>query len=45
MPTFKYKTTVKGKVQKGEIEAENEKAALGGIPTEEKSIKLTTRMD
>ena len=31
MPTFKYKTTVKGEVQKGEIEAENEQAAIAKL--------------
>ena len=31
MPTFKYKTTVQGKVQKGEIEADNESAALARL--------------
>ncbi|MGV7220494.1 MAG: type II secretion system F family protein [Nitrospinales bacterium] len=38
MPTFKYKTTVKGKVQKGEIEAENEKAAIAKLKS--KSIAV-----
>jgi len=38
MPTFKYKTTVRGKVQKGEIEAENEKAAIAKLRS--KSIEV-----
>ena len=38
MPTFKYKTTVRGKVQKGEIEAENEKAAIAKLKS--KSIAV-----
>jgi type IV pilus assembly protein PilC len=31
MPTYKYKTTVKGKVQSGEIEAEDEQGALSKL--------------
>ena len=38
MPTFKYKTTVRGKVQKGEIDADNEKAAIAKLKS--RSIKV-----
>ncbi len=31
MPTFKYKTTIKGKVQAGEIEAEDEQGAIAKL--------------
>jgi len=31
MPTFKYKTKIKGKVQEGEVEAEDEKAATSKL--------------
>lgn len=31
MPTFKYKTTVNGKVQSGEVDAENEQGALAKL--------------
>jgi len=31
MPTFKYKTTINGKVQAGEIEAENEQGAIAKL--------------
>ena len=31
MPTFKYKTTINGKVQSGEVEAENEQGALAKL--------------
>ncbi len=31
MPTYKYKTTIKGKVQSGEIEAEDEQGALAKL--------------
>ena len=31
MPTYKYKTTVRGKVQAGEIEAEDEKGAIAKL--------------
>jgi type IV pilus assembly protein PilC len=39
MPIYKYKTTVHGKVQKGEIEAENEQGALSKL--KQKNIKVT----
>ena len=38
MPTFKYKTTVKGQTQKGEIEADNEQAAIAKLKS--KSIAV-----
>lgn len=38
MPTYKYKTTINGKVQAGEIEAENEQGALGKL--KQKNIKV-----
>jgi type IV pilus assembly protein PilC len=38
MPTFKYKTTINGKVQNGEIEAENEQGALAKL--KQKNIKV-----
>ncbi|MCZ6541064.1 MAG: type II secretion system F family protein [Nitrospinae bacterium] len=38
MPTYKYKTTIHGKVQAGEIEAENEQGALGKL--KQKNIKV-----
>lgn len=31
MPTFKYKTTINGKVQSGEVDAENEQGALAKL--------------
>jgi len=39
MPIYKYKTTVDGKVQSGEIEAENEQGALSKL--KQKNIKVT----
>ena len=39
MPTFKYKTTVNGKVQSGEIEAEDEQGALSKL--KQKNIAVT----
>ncbi len=39
MPIYKYKTTVNGKVQSGEIEAENEQGALSKL--KQKNIKVT----
>jgi type IV pilus assembly protein PilC len=39
MPIYKYKTTVKGKVQNGEIEAENEQGAISKL--KQKNIKVT----
>ena len=39
MPIYKYKTTVKGKVQSGEIEAEDEQGALSKL--KQKNIKVT----
>ena len=39
MPIYKYKTTVKGKVQKGEIEADNEQGALSKL--KQKNIRVT----
>ena len=38
MPTYKYKTTINGKVQAGEIEAENEQGALAKL--KQKNIKV-----
>jgi len=38
MPIYKYKTTVKGKVQKGEIEADNEQGALSKL--KQKNIRV-----
>jgi type IV pilus assembly protein PilC len=39
MPTYKYKTTINGKLQKGEIEAESEQGALSKL--KQKNIKVT----
>jgi type IV pilus assembly protein PilC len=39
MPIYKYKTTVNGKVQSGEIEAEDEQGALSRL--KQKNIKVT----
>jgi type IV pilus assembly protein PilC len=39
MPIYKYKTTVKGKVQKGEIEADNKQGALSKL--KQKNIRVT----
>jgi len=39
MPTYKYKTTIKGKVQTGEIEAENEQGAISKL--KQKNISVT----
>ncbi len=39
MPIYKYKTTVKGKVQKGEIEADNKEGALSKL--KQKNIRVT----
>ena len=38
MPIYKYKTTVNGKVQKGEIEADNEQGALTKL--KQKNIRV-----
>ena len=38
MPTYKYKTTINGKVQAGEVEAENEQGALAKL--KQKNIKV-----
>jgi type IV pilus assembly protein PilC len=40
MPTYKYKTTINGKAQKGEIEAENEQGALAKL--KQKNITVTS---
>jgi type IV pilus assembly protein PilC len=40
MPTYKYKTTINGKAQSGEIEAENEQGALSKL--KQKNIKVTS---
>jgi len=40
MPTYKYKTTIKGKVQSGEIEAENEQGAISKL--KQKNISVTS---
>jgi len=40
MPTFKYKTTIKGQVQKGEIDAENEQAAIAKL--KQRNIAVTS---
>ena len=39
MPTYKYKTTINGKVQSGEVEAEDEQGALSKL--KQKNIKVT----
>ncbi len=38
MPVFKYKTTVRGKTQSGEVEAENEKGAIAKL--RQKNIRV-----
>ena len=40
MPTYKYKTTIKGQVQTGEIEAENEQGAIAKL--KQKNINVTS---
>ena len=40
MPTYKYKTTIRGKVQTGEIEAENEQGAISKL--KQKNISVTS---
>ena len=40
MPTYKYKTTIKGQVQAGEIEAENEQGAIAKL--KQKNINVTS---
>jgi type IV pilus assembly protein PilC len=40
MPTYKYKTTIKGKVQSGEIEAEDEKGAIAKL--KQRNIAVTS---
>lgn len=40
MPTYKYKTTVKGKVQSGEIEADDEQGAISKL--KQKKITVTS---
>jgi len=40
MPTFKYKTRVKGKIEEGEIEAEDEKTATAKL--KQKNIRPTS---
>ncbi len=40
MPTYKYKTTIKGKVQSGEIEADDEQGAISKL--KQKNIKVTS---
>ena len=40
MPTYKYKTTVKGQVQSGEIEAESEQGAIAKL--KQKNISVTS---
>jgi len=40
MPTYKYKTTIKGKVQSGEIEAEDEQGAISKL--KQKNIAVTS---
>ncbi len=40
MPTYKYKTTVRGKVQAGEIEAEDEKGAV--VKLKAKNIRVNS---
>ena len=39
MPTYKYKTTIQGKVQSGEIEAESEQGALAKL--KQRNINVT----
>ncbi len=41
MPTFKYKTTINGKVQAGEIEAENEQTVFGVLDKIIETLKQT----
>ena len=38
MPTYKYKTTIQGKVQSGEVEAENEKGAIAKLKQKNISV-------
>jgi type IV pilus assembly protein PilC len=40
MPTYKYKTTIKGKVQSGEIEAEDEQGAIAKL--KQRNIAVTS---
>ena len=40
MPTYKYKTTIKGQVQSGEIEAENEQGAISKL--KQRNIAVTS---
>lgn len=40
MPTYKYKTTIKGKVQSGEIEAEDEQGAISKL--KQRNISVTS---
>ncbi|MEE9258726.1 MAG: type II secretion system F family protein, partial [Nitrospinaceae bacterium] len=40
MPTYKYKTTIRGKVQAGEIEAEDEKGAI--VKLKAKNIRVNS---
>lgn len=40
MPTYKYKTTIKGQVQSGEIEAEDEQGAIAKL--KQKNISVTS---
>ena len=40
MPTYKYKTTIKGQVQSGEIEAENEQGAIAKL--KQRNIAVTS---
>jgi len=40
MPTYKYKTTIRGKVQAGEIEAENEQGAIAKL--KQKNIRVAS---
>ena len=40
MPTYKYKTTIKGQVQSGEIEAENEQGAIAKL--KQRNISVTS---
>ncbi len=39
MPTFKYKTNVRGKVSSGEIDADDEQGAIAKL--RQKNIKVT----
>ena len=40
MPTYKYKTTIKGQVQTGEIEAEDEQGAIAKL--KQRNISVTS---